>query len=207
MAPSMTPRQQLVACRDCDLINTINPHAYGERFQCTRCGSLLRHNKINSIERSLALVTAGLILFLVACSYPILSLKVVGAATSNTLITGVIDLYHYGLKDCSLMVFFMTILIPFVKFAMLFYILTSLRWNLYLPKRLLIFRVYHIIDTWGMLEVYMLAIIVAMVKLTDFATVSIGIGLHAFIACMVISFSISATLDPHLIWERLEANP
>jgi len=149
-------------------------------------------------------VIAGLMFFLIACCYPLLNLKVVGAETTNKMITGVIDLYHYGLKDCSLMVFMMTIIVPFIKLAMLLYILLSLKLNINVPGRLFIFRMYHTLDVWGMLDVYMLAIIVAMVKLVDFATVSTGIGLYAFIVLIVISLSASATLDHHLIWEKLE---
>ena len=199
--------QYLIACKHCDLINTTRTNAPGQSSICPRCGTLLHTGKKNTVDRTLALVVSGIILFVIACTHPLLSLKVVGAATTNTLITGVIDLYRQGLKDSSFLVFMMTMVIPLVKLTLLFYILVSLKIHRAFPFRPFLFRMYHILDEWGMLEVYMLGIVVAMVKLNDFATVSTGTGLYALIALIVISLSTSVTLDAQHIWNMLEKTP
>ena len=196
--------QYLIACKHCDLINTTRTNAPAQSSICPRCGTLLHTGKKNSVDRTLALVIAGIILFVIAGTHPLLSLKVVGAVTTNTIATGVIDLYHQGLKDASFLVFMMTMVVPMVKLILLFYILVSLKIDRVFPFRPFLFRMYHILDEWGMLEVYMLSILVAMVKLKDFATVSTGTGLYALIALIVISLSTSVTLDAQHIWNRLE---
>ncbi len=120
------------------------------------------------------------------------------------MITGVIELFNDGLKDAAIMVLLMSIIIPFINLLSLLYVLLSLSFNKNMPGSRLVFRTYNTLHCWGMLDVYMLGIIVAIVKLADFASVSTGFGLYALIALIVISLSASATLDHQLVWKRLE---
>jgi paraquat-inducible protein A len=52
-----------------------------------------------------------------------------------------------------------------------------------------------------MLDVFLLAILVALVKLGQLATVIPGPGLLAFTAVVVLTLLASSAFDPKLIWE------
>ncbi len=197
----------MIACRDCDLLHSIKTLKQGEMAKCSRCGSLLYQEKGNSINRPFALVISGLILFMLANYYPILSLKVIGTDTSNILIAGVFALYQDGLRAIAILVFLTSIFVPFLKLLLLFYILCPLAVFKQKPPGLaVIFRIYLTVDCWGMLEVYMLSIIVAISKLGDIATVQWNMGLYAFVGLFLATFGASATLDPRIIWEKIEDN-
>ena len=198
-------KPEVIACRECDLLHTLKVLKRGEMARCSRCGSLLYQEKGNSIARPFALVIGGLILFVFANYYPILSLKVIGTTTANTLMSGVLALYAGGLRSIALLVFLTTIFIPLLKLVLLFYVLYPLTvFKRKAPGTALAFRTYQAIDLWGMLEVYMLTIIVALTRLGDIATVQWNMGLYAFVGLFLLTFSASATLDPRIIWERLE---
>ena len=121
--------------------------------------------------------------------------------------TGVIALYQDGLTEAALLVLLMSILFPMIKIMTLLYVLTPIKFNLNFPGKLIAFRIYNRLDTWGMIDVYLLGIIVAFIKLADFARVSVGLGLYALIFLIIVTISTSITLDHHLIWEKLERQP
>ena len=66
------------------------------------------------------------------------------------------------------------------------------------------FRCYQKLNTWGMLEVYMLSLLIAFTKLGDLADVIAGIGLYSFAGLMLVSVFCSVTLDEHEVWDRME---
>jgi len=198
-------RSAVIACRDCDLLHSVKPLKPGEMARCSRCGALLYQEKGNSIARPFALVIGGLILFFFANYYTILTLKVIGTTTSNTLMAGVIALWDGGLRTIAILVFLTSIFIPFLKLILLFYILYPLALFKRKPPALaFVFRTYLAIDCWGMLEVYMLSVIVAISKLGDIATVQWNMGLYAFVGLFLVTFGASASLDPRIIWEKIE---
>jgi len=204
MTADFTLKPEYIACRDCDLLYPIKEINFGHTARCDRCGSVLLQKKENSIIRTLALTIAGLILFVIANVYPILTLKVIGATTTNTLIIGVIALFESGLKISAILVFLTSILLPFFKLLALLYVLLPITMNYRLPGMAWVFRMYDVIDNWGMLEVYMLTTVIAIVKLADIAEVSMNLGLYAFIGLFFLTFSASVVLDSRIVWDKLE---
>jgi paraquat-inducible protein A len=96
--------------------------------------------------------------------------------------------------------------VPLLKLAGLFFLVVSARWRL--GKRLRTkTRIYRFIETigpWAMLDVFLVAILVAFVKLGQLATILPGPGLVAFTGVVVLTILASASFDPRLIWERRE---
>jgi len=202
------PDTPVIACRECDLLHCVRTLNQGETARCARCGALLYQEKGNSINRPLALVISGLILFGFANAYPILSLKVIGTTTSNTLLSGVFALYHSGLPAIALLVLLTSILVPLIKLLILLYILYPLAVFKTKPPGLApLFRAYLSLDCWGMLEVYMLSIGIAISRLDEIASVQRNTGLYALIGLFLVTFSASRALDPRIIWEKLEMTP
>ena len=194
----------MIACHDCDLINRIQPLAEGTIARCSRCGAGLYRRKRNSLERTLALTMAGMVLFVLANTFPFLSMKIGAQVQESTLFTGIKELYAQGMWEIALLVLLTTIVVPFVQLAGMLYILLPIKFNRR-PRMLVpVFRMVLKLQPWSMMEVFMLGILVSIVKLASMASMIPGTSLLAFLALIFVLAASAASLDPHLVWERVE---
>jgi paraquat-inducible protein A len=194
----------LIACHDCDLIHQVGPVPEGSAARCSRCGALLFQHKPNSLERTLALTVAGLILFVVANSFPFLGFKIQAQVHKTLLITGVQELYHQGMWVLASVVLLTTIVLPAAQMLGLLYVLVPLRRNRIPWKLKEVFRFIQSLRPWAMMEVFMLGILVSIVKLAKMATIVPGIAVFAFMALIFVLAASLAVLDPHAVWERIK---
>ena len=194
-----------IGCHDCDLLFEVENLPKDCEARCSRCGAFLYRNRPNSITHSLALVLAGLILFIPANVYPIMSLQVLGQSKGSTLFAGVVELYTGGLEVVGILILLTSIVVPLLKLLILLYVLLPLQVGVCLPGMIHMFRIFQKLDTWGMLEVYMLGILVSIIKLADLAAVIMGVGLYAFVALLLVTVCLSSALDGRAVWKRLEA--
>ena len=192
------------ACPECDLLLKPAQPKLGEKVHCPRCGLLLSRPRKQSVERTFALSIAGFILFFPANLLPMVGLTVLGNANTGILISGVIALYNDGMEAVAIVVFLASILFPLVHLCLSLLISGHLYFNR--PNRYLVpwMRWMHHLDEWVMLEVYMLGIIVACVKLMAIAPLKLGWGLYAFIALIIITTLLTSSLDNRLFWQRIE---
>ena len=195
----------IIACHECDLLYELPPLPEGGVAKCSRCGGVLQSHKRDSLNRTLAWTIAGLILFVVANAFPFLDLKSGELVRETTLITGVMELYKQGMRSVAVVVFLTSILFPAVQLAGLLYLLLPLKVKL-LPwwKPALVFRLLRSLQPWGMMEVFMIGILVSMVKLGKLAKVVPGISIYSFAILIFVLAAAASSLDPHLIWDRLE---
>jgi len=194
----------IIACHECDLLHRIKPLPDGGVAQCMRCGAVLYRQKKNSLDRTLALTIAGLFFFVVANTYPFLGMKSGGLEKETTLITGMLELSAQGMEGLALLVFFTSVLAPLFYLVGVLYVLIPLKVNR-LPWNLpVVFRLVRGLQPWGMMEIFMLGILVSIVKLAKMATIVPGIALYAFLVLIFVMAASAASLDPHLIWERWE---
>jgi len=194
----------LIACHECDLIHRVDAVPEGSAARCSRCGALLYQHKPNSLERTLALTVAGLILFVVANSFPFLGFKVQAQVHETVLITGVRELYHQGMWILATVVLLTTIVLPAAQMLGLLYVLVPLSLNR-IPRKLKeVFRFIQSLRPWAMMEVFMLGILVSIVKLAKMATIVPGIAAFAFMALIFVLAASLAVLDPHAVWERIK---
>jgi len=115
----------MIACHDCDGLFPLEAIRLGQCAKCPRCGAVLCQPKKDTVERSLALVLTGLILYIPANVYPIFILKTMGNVRENIMLSGVIELFRQGLWDLAVLVFCASILVPLVKLTTLFYVLAA----------------------------------------------------------------------------------
>ena len=207
--PCMTSStiSNLGACHECDLLYQKTEIPIGHTAYCPRCRCTLYANKVRSLSRAAAWALTGLILFIPANAFPIIKLKVLGQEQGATLINGVQTLAREGHVVVAVLTFLVSIAAPLLKLLLLSGILWRLRRpgpkiNTNLPG---LFRFYHKLDTWAMLEVYMLGLLIAFTKLGDLAEVITGIGLYSFIGLMLVSILASITLDEDEVWQTMEA--
>ncbi|HZX17537.1 MAG TPA: paraquat-inducible protein A [Pseudomonas sp.] len=195
--------KQLIACHECDLLLRKPQVAFGERVECPRCGYELYTHRAQVVRRSMALVIAALLLYVPANFLPIMQLNLLGQATEDTVWTGVLGLYNSGMQSVAVVVFLCSMAVPLLKLLCQFAVLLSIRLDIGRSYGLLLYRIYHHMREWGMLEVYLMGILVAIVKLIDLADLSIGLGLLCFIALLLVQVWLEVTMSPHQIWEAL----
>ena len=185
-AGSMRKEQSLlpitVACPHCDLLNRVPPLAPGDAACCVRCNATLSRNPRNSIERGLALTCTAIILFLIANIFPFLSFGMEGIVTHTTLGSGIKSLYAEHMYFLAAVVAFATIVVPTVILTSSLYILLPLRMNRRLPGAEQLLRWTLRLGPWNMVEIFMLGIIMAAIKLHKMAALVPGLSAWAFVA-------------------------
>ena len=195
--------KSLIACHECDLLHKIQPLPDGGSARCVRCDALLYYQKKDSLDRTLSLTIAGLVLFIVANTFPFLAMKSKGLVRETTLITGVKGLYLQGMESLALLVFLTSILVPFIHIAGMLYVLVPLKFNR-VPRHLaLVFRFIRSLQPWAMMEVFMLGILVSYVKLAKMAKIIPGLAIYSFVVLIFVLAGAAASLDPRIVWDRL----
>ncbi|CAG7856461.1 hypothetical protein MCAMS1_00955 [biofilm metagenome] len=191
------------ACPECDLLLIKNDPRPGNKHCCPRCGFLLQRPHNHSIERTLALSLAGLVLMVPANLLPMLGIKLFGNTFDGNLWTGVMALFKEDMWEVAVLVMLSSVLLPFVNMALAGLISFHLHMekaNVHITRWM---RWLQHLNEWAMLEVYALGIIVACVKLSDMAEIKFGLGLYAFIALIIINAMLANELDYTLFWQQI----
>jgi paraquat-inducible protein A len=145
------------------------------------------------------------VLFVVANCFPILSFEMRGRITQTTLVSGVVDLYRQGREAIAVLVCFTIVLAPLCQIGLLLWVLLPLHLGL-VPWRLPhAFRFLRHIQPWSMMEVFIIGILVAIVKLMGMATIIPGLALWAFVLLMLALAGAVSSFEPEAVWERLES--
>jgi len=194
----------LIACHECDLLHRIPGQHGGGVAKCRRCKAVLHRSVRNSLDRTLALTFAGLILFVIANSLPFLAFSLQGQKTQTTLISGVKDLYDQGMWVISILVLLTTIVVPLLQLLSHLYVLLPLKFNRTAWKTATVFRLSGGLEPWSMMEVFLIGILVAVVKLVGMAEIIPGLALWSFALMIVILAAASANLDPQIVWKRVK---
>ncbi|MFC1779776.1 paraquat-inducible protein A [Thermodesulfobacteriota bacterium] len=192
-----------IACHECDLIHDIPAMPSRAAAVCVRCGCVLFRAKTDSIDRTLAWTLSGLVLYVVAVSFPFLAMKNGPIGNETGLLTGIEFLYRQGIIPLAALVLLTCILIPLIQMLGLLYVFIPLKLNVRVRYAIPVFRLFKHIKPWSMMEIYMLGILVSIVKLGKMATIVPGLAVIAFgILIFVLNFALSA-VDEHMVWEKL----
>ena len=181
--PSIEPTalHNLIVCHECDLLHRVHPLRYGERATCSRCGAALYAEKRNSFEHTIMLALTSLILFTVANAFPFMTFELHGRVQESLLSTGVKEFFERGMWTLGVLVFCASILFPALKILGMLYVLVPLECNRRPWKAALVFRMVEQCQTWAMMDVYLLGVIVAVVKLADLAILAPGVAILRWI--------------------------
>ena len=171
---------------------------------CSRCGAILVSHKRDSLDRSLALTLTGLILFVMANAYPILEIKSGSLYQATTIFGSVEILFNAGMWQIALLVFLTALFFPFLELVSRLSILIPLKMNKKPRNVSFIMSFMQSINPWGMMDVFMLGILVSVVKLVKMMKVIPGISLFAYMMLIFVLAGIAAAFDPHLAWEKAE---
>ena len=170
---------------------------------CTACGARLYIRFERSVEWTLALYIAALILFLVANAFPILSMSIGGQTNASSILDSAWALYSDHMWPLALAVALAGTVLPLAKILIMLAVLVPMRLNWHPPWIVDAFRWVERLQPWAMMEVYLLGVIVAYVKLQDLAAVHLGIALPAFVGTILLMAAADSRFEPHALWRRL----
>jgi paraquat-inducible protein A len=193
----------LMACKICGQVHDLPVLEPGTVARCVRCGSELSRRSRSSLHRTAAFSLAALILYVPANQLPILHLEVYGAISENTVLDGVRKFYEEHDYPIGTVVLLASIIVPLLKLLGLLFVVstTAVKSRKLLLVRTWTYRFIESIGKWAMLDVFVVAIWVAAVKLGELASVRAGRGLLPFGCVVVLTLLASASFDPQLIWE------
>jgi paraquat-inducible protein A len=197
---------EIACCKTCGLAQRVEELPPGTVAECSRCGLVIGKGTVNSLGRTAALALAALILYVPANIYPILRMDYYGAYSESTVWDGCVKLFQQGQWLVAVIVFLASIIIPLFKLLGLFYltVTTKLGSGNRRRERTWVYKFIEVIGPWAMLDVFLLAVLVALVRLEQLASVFPGPGLLPFAAVVVLTILASASFDPKLIWDETD---
>ncbi len=207
---------EVMSCHDCGLVHRLAPMADRTTAYCSRCGAALQRRVHATVDRALGCYLGALILFQVANLYPIMTFTLEGRAQSATIAGGARALWEAGSWPTALAVLLAGTALPLLKILANLYVLLPLRLGWRPPGLALAFRWAERLGPWAMMEVYLLGLIVAYVKLDDTGSVGLGVALYAFGALVLAVLAADTNLDRRAVWalvapqagpELLQARP
>lgn len=206
---ALTPAQTR-ECPGCGLFQTVPPLPKHSAARCPRCNTMLRRSGGDRSTTAFALNIAALCLLLLSCAVGLMTVSTAGMVHSATIFSGPEGLRSHGLWELAVVVVFTTVAAPLLKLGMTLYVLTSLRMGRALPSLRSAFAWVEYMRPWSMIEVYLLGVAVAYVKLRDLVHIDIDEGLYALAALLIIMIAAESALDRQSVWEeidRLTARP
>ncbi|SFS06108.1 paraquat-inducible protein A [Yoonia litorea] len=187
----------LVACRSCGQV-----HQLGSTV-CKRCGGPLQSRDEQSLQKVWAWLIAGIIAYIPANVYPMLLTSTLIERSESTIIGGVVELVDYGSYGVAAIVFIASVMIPIGKFVAVGYLALSIQygWNDRQHQRHRAYEVVEFIGRWSMIDVFVVAILSALVQLETIATINPGIAAVSFALSVIFTMLAAQAFDSRLIWD------
>jgi paraquat-inducible protein A len=204
--PPFTARTALVSCPTCHLVSAGAGRRGPERSRCPRCGGSTHRRKPASLMRTWALVLTAMILYIPANVLPVTLTTSLGQTKADTILSGVIYFMSTGSWPIALVIFTASIVVPLAKLAVLVFLLISVRFkSAWRPvDRTRLYRLTEAVGRWSMLDVFVLTMLVALVRMGNLASIEAGPGGIYFAAVVITTMLAADAFDPRLIWDALE---
>lgn len=194
----------LIACPHCDTVQRMPDLSPGESARCPRCEAEVRRHHADSLQRTLALTIGAAVLYVIANAVPMLGLRVVGHEAFTTVFGGAEHLWYAGWQSVGILVLFTAVVAPGLQIGLMLAIVIGAH-RARPPKWVgTLLRYYQKITAWSMIEVMILGVLVALIKIADYAKVIPGISLYVLGALIFIIAAIEASFDPQDVWERVD---
>ncbi|HUE91512.1 paraquat-inducible protein A [Pseudomonas sp.] len=196
----------VLICHECHQLNPLSREP-GKHF-CNRCGGQLHARRPNSLARTWALLLTAAILYIPANLLPIMTVNSLGKGQSDTIMSGVIELVNYGMLPIAAVVFIASILVPTFKLVGIALLLYSVQRHqpMSARQRILMYRFIEWIGRWSMLDIFVIAILVAVVNFGSLASIAPGAGAGAFACVVILTMLAALTFDPRLIWDNTDSD-
>jgi paraquat-inducible protein A len=184
----------------CHVCNYVCPQ---DVHDCPRCDSAVHTRKPNSLIRTWAFLIAGLIFYIPANTLPVMFTTLLGSASENTIMSGVIEFAEGGSWDIAILIFVASVLVPCIKFLVLGTLLITCqrRSQWAMRERSRLYRFIELIGYWSMLDVLVVALVAALVQFRGLSTIEPRLGILFFGLVVVMTMLAAMSFDPRLIWD------
>ena len=199
--PVEDPR--VVACPECDLVQRLPDLAPGASARCPRCDHELWRRRPDSLDRTLALGLAAAVLYVIANTVPMLGLSAVGHQASTTVFGGAQQLWDDGREVVAALVLFTAVVAPALQIGFLLAVVLGARRERPPGWIRTLLRHHPTTCTWSMIEVMMLGVLVALIKIADYARVVPGLAFFVLFALVFLLAAMQASFDPREVWDRM----
>ncbi|MBL1269832.1 MAG: paraquat-inducible protein A [Halomonas sp.] len=192
--------QGLTGCPTCGLINRLSPQGRGH---CIRCHEKLHQRLPNSLQRTWALLGASAIMYIPANVYPIMTTTSLGNSSPSTIIGGVVQLIQMGSWPIAAVIFIASVIVPVGKLVALIWLCLVVKRSsaLNAQSRTRLYRLTEFIGRWSMVDVFVVAILVALIRAGSLMSITPGPASLAFGSVVVLTMLAAMTFDPRLIWD------
>ncbi|KAF0861833.1 paraquat-inducible protein A [Pseudomonas sp. LD120] len=196
----------ILICTECHELNRREDDCDGQT--CSRCGASVHPRRPNSILRTWALLLTAAILYIPANVLPIMTVSSLGQGEPSTIMSGVIQLVQHGMFPIAAVVFVASILVPTFKLVGIALLLFSVQRHqpLSARQRIIMYRFIEFIGRWSMLDIFVIAILVAVVNFGRLASIEANLGAVAFASVVILTMLAAVTFDPRLIWDNTESD-
>jgi paraquat-inducible protein A len=192
-----------VACRGCDLLQHVPPLPPGAKARCVRCNELVAFRAIDPLDRPLALAIAAAIALLVGNTSELMSLSAAGRVASTTLSGGAIEMWNQGNEITAIVVALCAVVAPIVHVGLLLTVLLAVRRAPAPPWAGTLMRWVDRVRPWSMNEVLLLGILVALTKIAELASVTIGPAMYAIGSLVLLLPWLASSFDAGEVWARI----
>ncbi len=200
-ADTLTARELgMVACTRCARVWPI------DTFECARCGAALQSRDQKSLSRVWAWWIAGVMFYIPANLYPMLTTTTLVHTSEDTIVGGAIELLNHGAVGVALIILVASVLIPIAKFIAIAYLATSIGRSTELTShsRHILYELVEYIGRWSMIDVFVVAILSSLVQLNIAASIKPGIAALSFALSVIFTMLSAQAFDSRLIWDRLD---
>ena len=203
-APVRATLPQLRECPGCGLLQQVPALEPGTSAYCARCPTILRRVSAHRLDHMAALAIAALVVLAVMCSSSLMSVETAGIRHVADLFSGPEELVRQSMAPLALVVLFVTVLAPLARLAGMLYVLIRAH-ERHPPRHLRrVFAVAERLRPWSMIEVFVLGVFVAYVKLGDLVTIGLRTGVYALLVLTILLVWLDSALDREAVWERLD---
>lgn len=191
---------EIIACHECDHLHHYELIPVGAKANCMHCGNLLYRHVPDSLNRSLALYITALILFIVANTFPFLSLELGGRVVENILFSSGWVMYEMGMGELGVLIFLTSIFFPLIVIVGMIYLLVPACFGKAAPYMGSVYRLVKALLPWSLVGVFMLGVLIGIVKLQDLANVIFGPAVVALSLLLLVYTAARASFNPHEFW-------
>jgi paraquat-inducible protein A len=199
----------LALCPKCHKLNALNDGAdINARIQCIRCHGLFYSRKPHSLQYTLAWNLAALLAFIPANLYPIMILYSMGIGEPNTILSGIGEFVDHGLYPIAIIIFTASIIVPLLKIVGLFLLVYRVHTGVRLrpDKHSKFYHALEFLGPWSMLDVFVVALLVAVVELGFVTSVAAGPAINYFTLTVIFTMFAASSFDPRLLWDKKQGS-
>jgi len=195
-----------MVCPSCSQILSPPQLQQGQMAQCPRCARQLHRYKNHPLQKGLALSLTGLVFFLPANLLPLLTFSVLGIHSQSSIMQACLHMFASSQVVVGSVVALTTMVFPLLLLVSLLLVTFGLMQGSKKPQLTPLFRLYHHLSEWAMLDVFLVGVLITIIKMSHMASVSLNGGFFCLVGLVLTSIAAQTAIDPQRFWSLMEPN-